>query len=282
MMNVMTNDQIRRVAPSAFAAAAHESRSERYAFIPTVTVIDAMRAEGFLPVSACQSRSRVPGKSDFTKHMIRFRRETVMDARARQIGDVSAEVVMVNSHDGTSAYNLMSALFRLWCLNGAVAKLGDGDSLKVGHTGNIVQKVIEGSYAVIDNSRLALEHAKAWADVSLDQGEIRVFAQAAAQLRYDPETQAVSPDRLIAPRRSVDTGNDLWTVWNRAQEGLIRGGQRYVTQAASGQRARRQTTRAVTGIDQNVKLNQALWTLGAEMAKLKGATVIPTLTEVVN
>lgn len=267
MMNVMSNDQIRTIAPSAFAAAAHESRSERYAFVPTVSVIDAMREEGFLPVSAAQSRSRVPGKSDFTKHMIRFRRETSTDVRARQIGDVSAEVVMVNSHDGTSAYNLLSGLFRLWCLNGAVAKIGDGDSLKVGHTGNIVQKVIEGSYSVIDNSRKALEHAKAWSEVQLAPAEISVFAGAAAQLRFDSESQPVNPERLIAPRRSVDTASDLWTVWNRAQEGLIRGGQRYVANH------RRNTTRAVTGIDQNVKLNQALWTLGAEMAKLKGVAV---------
>jgi len=30
-------------------------------------------------------------------------------------------------------------------------------------------------------------------------------------------------------------------------------------------------SRAVTGIDQDIKLNKALWLLGAEMAKLKGA-----------
>lgn len=267
MMNVLSNDQIRRLAPSAFAAAAHVSRSQRYAFIPTISVIDAMREEGFLPVSASQSRSRIAGKSDFTKHMIRFRRETVTDVQARAIGDVSAEVVMINSHDGTSAYNLLSGLFRLWCLNGAVAKIGEGDSLKVGHTGNIIDKVIEGSYSVIDNSRLALEHAKAWSGAQLSTDEVNVFATAATQLRYDTDTQPVNAQRLIAPRRQSDTSNDLWTVFNRAQEGLIRGGQRYVSNQ------RRNTTRAVTGIDQNVKLNQALWTLGAEMARLKGVSL---------
>jgi hypothetical protein len=36
----LSDDQIRRVAPSIFADAPHESRSERYSYIPTATVLD--------------------------------------------------------------------------------------------------------------------------------------------------------------------------------------------------------------------------------------------------
>jgi hypothetical protein len=35
----LSDDQIRRVAPSIFADAPHESRSERYSYIPTATVL---------------------------------------------------------------------------------------------------------------------------------------------------------------------------------------------------------------------------------------------------
>ncbi|EPG8535319.1 hypothetical protein ORO10_004279 [Klebsiella aerogenes] len=35
----LSDDQIRRVAPSIFADAPHESRSERYAYIPTAAVL---------------------------------------------------------------------------------------------------------------------------------------------------------------------------------------------------------------------------------------------------
>ena len=56
---VLTNDEIRARAPSAFAASKHESRSERYGYIPTSVVIDALRKEGFNPVSAEQSRTRI-------------------------------------------------------------------------------------------------------------------------------------------------------------------------------------------------------------------------------
>ena len=35
----LSDDQIRRVAPSIFAEAPHESRSERYSYIPTAAVL---------------------------------------------------------------------------------------------------------------------------------------------------------------------------------------------------------------------------------------------------
>src|ERR1700687_3303207 len=94
-------DQIAQYAPSALATRPHESRSDRYTYIPTINVIEGMIKAGFQPFSASQSRSRIEGKSEFTKHMIRFRHADLMQA---VVGDVLPEVILVNSHDGTSAY----------------------------------------------------------------------------------------------------------------------------------------------------------------------------------
>lgn len=274
MLNVMTTDQIRRVAPSVFADAAHESRSARYAYIPSINIVDALRSEGFFPVSAQQSRGGV-GKALHTKHMVKFRRDST-DNGTRALGDVIAELIMVNSHDGSSAYSFLAGLHRLICLNGMVASMGDLGTVKVNHSGNVIDKVIEGSYRIIDGASRAIEVAKEWRAIELKPDEQMIFARAAAQLRFDPESQRVNPSQLIAPRRAFDQSNDLWTVFNRAQEGLMRGGQRYVSDTG-----RRQRARPVVAIDKNVGLNQALWTLGAEMAKLKGGN-IPTLTNVIN
>lgn len=43
----LSDDQIRRVAPSIFADGKHESRSERYTYIPTIEVLRGLRNEGF-------------------------------------------------------------------------------------------------------------------------------------------------------------------------------------------------------------------------------------------
>ena len=41
----LSDDQIRRVAPSIFADAPHESRSERYSYIPTAAVLTELRKD---------------------------------------------------------------------------------------------------------------------------------------------------------------------------------------------------------------------------------------------
>jgi hypothetical protein len=68
-----------------------------------------------------------------------------------------------------------------------------------------------------------------------------------------------------APR----TADDLWTAFNRVQENAIRGGLQAWSRDAHN-RSRRIRSREVTGIDQDVKLNRALWLLGERMATLKG------------
>ena len=63
-----------------------------------------------------------------------------------------------------------------------------------------------------------------------------------------------------------DSGNDLWTTFNRIQENMIKGGM-----SGRSKSGRRSTTREVNGVTENVKLNRALWTLADEFAKLKQA-----------
>ncbi|KPC54864.1 Uncharacterized protein AC509_5289 [Pseudomonas amygdali pv. morsprunorum] len=58
------------------------------------------------------------------------------------------------------------------------------------------------------------------------------------------------------PRRREDRSGDLWTTFNRVQENTIIGGL-----TGRNKQGRRTTTRAVNGIDQDVKLNRALWVL---------------------
>jgi len=94
----LSDDQIYRVAPSIFADAPHESRSQWYAYIPTAAVLAELRKEGFQLFMVTQTRVRDEGKREHTKHMIRLR-------HASQINGAEAnEIVLLNSHDGTSSY----------------------------------------------------------------------------------------------------------------------------------------------------------------------------------
>ena len=90
----------------------------------------------------------------------------------------------------------------------------------------------------------------------------------ALALKYEPDPVRPAPiteAQVLMPRRVDDRGSDLWSTFNRIQENLVKGGLN-----GRNTRGRRQSTRPVQGIDQNVRLNRALWMLAEEMRKLKG------------
>jgi hypothetical protein len=214
-------------------------------------------------------------RRDFTKHLIRMRRFD--NAAQYAVGDTLCEILLKNANDGSSAYDLMAGLFRIRCLNSLVSQVGTLDSVKVRHSGDVAHKVIEGTYTVLNTAQKALAAPADWSRLSLSSDEKEVLANAAHVLRFgDAEGNVetpIQPRQLLQPRRRDDVGADLWTNFNVIQENVIRGGLHGVGRDANNRR-RRVTTRAVNGIDQDVKLNRALFVLASEMAKLKGATAI--------
>lgn len=77
----LTDDELMQFVPSVFSGDKHESRSERYTYIPTINIINKLRDEGFQPFFACQSRVRDLGRREYSKHMLRLRREGILTGR---------------------------------------------------------------------------------------------------------------------------------------------------------------------------------------------------------
>ncbi len=256
----LTDDQIHRVAPSIFADAPHESRSQRYAYIPTAAVLAELRKEGFQPFMVTQTRVRDEGKREHTKHMLRLR-------HASQINGAEAnEIVLLNSHDGTSSYQMLAGMFRFVCSNGLVC----GDTVadvRVPHKGDVAGSVIEGAFEVLSGFERVKESRDLMRAITLDEGEAEVFARSALALKYDPTDNKPAPiteSQILMPRRFDDRRPDLWSVFNRTQENLTKGGLH--GRSANG---RRQQTRPVQGIDSDVRLNRALWMLADGLRQLK-------------
>lgn len=256
----LSDDQIHRVAPSIFAEAPHESRSQRYAYIPTATVLTELRKEGFQPFMVTQTRTRHEDRRDYTKHMIRLRHASQISARGE-----ANEIILLNSHDGTSSYQMLAGMFRFVCSNGLVC----GDTVadvRVPHKGDVAGQVIEGAYQVLHGFDRALESRESMQAITLDEGEAEVFARAALSLKYDdPDKPApITESQILMPRRFDDRRPDLWMTFNRVQENLTKGG--LSGRSANG---RRQQTRPVQGIDSDVRLNRALWLLADGLRQLK-------------
>jgi hypothetical protein len=266
----LTEDELRKIAPSVFATTAHDSRSERFRPIPTIDVLRGLAQEGFSVVGAKQAVTRTDDRKPFTKHLLRLRR--LDEDRKHSVGGTVAEMLLKNANDGSSVYDLFAGLFRIECLNSLVSVLSTLDTVKVRHSGNVIDRVIEGTYRVLESAKMALAAPDAWSSIQLDRDERTAFAEAAHVVRFgDAEGNVhtpVRPEQLLIPRRTSDYGSDLWRTFNVAQENTMRGGLSAMGRDAHN-RPRRTTTREVKGIDQDVKLNKALWLLADKMAELK-------------
>lgn len=264
----LDDSAIMAAAPSVFAEGKHDSRSARYSHIPTSDVLKGLRAEGFMPYEVRQGGSRDDAKRGFTKHLLRLRHATDIEKFGTGAVENVRELVLLNSHDGTSSYKLMSGIFRMVCSNGLIAAQ-DGLEQRVAHTGDVVGKVIEGAYSILNEGERVAEAIEDMRSVQLTSDEQNAFAMAALALRYDEgKAPDVTPQQVHRVRREADLGNDLWRTFNRTQETLITGGMHYTHRNAQGQRSRRES-RPVNGIDGNVALNRALWVLADKMAELK-------------
>ncbi|MFA7278736.1 MAG: DUF932 domain-containing protein [Sterolibacterium sp.] len=260
-------------APSIFAQDKHDSRSERYTYIPTIDVLAGLRKEGFVPVEVRQGGSKDEVKRNFTKHLVRLRHA---DQQNIVNGDSFRELILLNAHDGTSSYQLMSGLFRMVCSNGLIT-CEDGQMQRVAHKGDIVNQVIEGAFRIIEGNEQVQERVGHMSQLQLTSSEQNAFAEAAIELRFSAKDEdgnlkdaPISAGQANDIRRMADRGNDLWKTFNRVQENLIRGGVGYTHQNEDGRRSNR-ATRPVQSIDGDTSLNRALWVLANKMAELKAA-----------
>ena len=254
----LSREQIARYIPSALAEAPHESRSQRYMYVPTVNLMDAMEAEGFVPVWASQSRTRDEARRAFTKHMIRFAH--LGAAPMRVVGDVRAEVILTNSHDGSSSVQLGAGLYRLACLNGLMVG-SSVEQYRMQHSPKWRDEIIEGTYRVLDNlGGPVAEQVAEMQERTLSRPEQHFLAEHAASLRWHTDAPApIEADRLLTIRRGADREPTAWNTLNVLQENAIAGGLNYTTPGLHSRRPTYRSTRPVQGIDDLARINRGIW-----------------------
>ena len=252
----LSMEALRERVPAVFASSAHARTSAKYTFIPTEQVLSGLIRAGFVPVDARQTHTRNTSTLH-ARHILRLRRrfETV------QLRDAVPEVVFLNSHDGTSAYQLRLGIFRVVCTNGLIVCRGAFPAYCVSHRGNVLDDVITGALEISERFVTLAEQVEQMEKRRMPQDEQVHFAERALALRFpDPGQSGMLASQLLTCRRTDDLGNDLWSTLNKVQENLLRGGMS--RRSASGRLTR---TRRITSIREDVRLNGRLWDLASEV-----------------
>lgn len=238
--------------------------SDKYKFIPTTQALSVLAEHGWFPVQARQAGTRIAENQGFQKHVIRLSNDRFNTEL--MVGEVLPQLMLTNSHSGTSAFELSAALYRKVCSNGLCVSDASLGSIRVRHIGYDDQNMSLACDDLVKALPGVLTEVESFKQLELSNDEKVAFAKAAIEMRFDGDTYSVEPSHILRPRRSADTSNDLFTTFNVVQEHIIRGGVRQTRE--DGSRIR---SREVKNIDANLKFNRALWTLQSEMAKLKAA-----------
>lgn len=263
---------LRVAAPSIFASGPMAGVSERYTFVPTIRLMDGLREHDWVPVQVEEQRIRNEARRGFQKHLIRFRRSEQMET----LDEWNVELVLVNSHDRGSAYQLHAGIYRRICSNGLVLSEGSFEAIRFRHTGLVTEEVVQASFRLLDFVPRVGELVNRFRSRTLEARESLELARHALLLRYPTvEAAPVEPETLLKARRQEDEGTDLWKSFNRIAENLERGG---VSDNHRDKRGKLRSVRALRGIDSKVNLSKGLWGMAEQLANGQPLEVPATVT----
>lgn len=284
-------------APAAFAVDHAPDLSRRYGGISTARAAEVLAGFGYLPTQAAQKKSRKAEGQNYAEHLLAFSNPNA-EGIARADG-MRPEVILYNSHDGSSSVRLFAGFYRFICSNGMVA--GEGFETRIRHTVGSAAGFEDMVRELVARMPEMVARTEALRRVRLSETAAREMARRAAGLRWDPLPAVDTPegqpwrDRLTAgayftpetvaglilPRRYEDTAPDAFTVLNRIQEGVIRGGAviRSVTDRNPWGKDRR--ARPVGAVGETVRINRALWDIAAEVAEVDPAPVVESARDLI-
>ena len=274
----LSKDQIREVAPSVFASAPSEITGSNYGFVSSIEALKVFEDMGWKVYGAQESRinalspehytekeiARQEARRGFQTHILKLRHDSIEGFKPTKVGDLWPEIVFRNAHDGRSSFNLSFGLFRLICTNGMVTCEDLAAPIKIKHEGFRRLDVTSAIEA------LMMDSSKVWCNVN-DMKELELtpdqkveFGKWALDLRQDGNK--IDPLSIVEPQREGDNASDLFTVFNVAQEYLIRGGLKIVKD--NGKTSK---TRGITSIEENIRVNKELWSQAHQTLNLLAA-----------
>jgi hypothetical protein len=263
----LSDDTLRRQAPSIFAPGPMSGVSPRYAFVPTARIVEGLREHAWMPVAVEEQRIRNEARRGFQKHLIRFRRAEQMET----LDEWNVELVLLNSHDTGCAYQIHAGIYRRICANGLVLSQDSFQAIRFRHAGLSADEVVQASFRLLDYVPQVGALVERFRARGLEARESLALAGHALVLRYASLAAApIEAETLLNARRPEDEGTDLWSTMNRCQENLIHGG---VSDFHRDRRGKLRSVRALRGIDSKVTLNKGLWGVAEKLAN--GETLPP-------
>jgi len=262
-MRALTLEEVRAAAPQAFAANPKPGLSAKYSFLPTSRIISDMDSLGWKVCQAKANKSRTAINQEYGNHVIKFYHPEIFIRDTEGNVESYINVVVLNNHTGTGSFRFELGMFRLVCENGLVIKDRDMGSFNIRHKGYTFEELQETLNTAIERLPDLVGKINQYNAITLTPSQQKDFARRAIALRSNTDRVPTEEELqgFLAPRRQEDQGDSLWTVLNRIQEAVMKGGYQM-----ANVRGRQRRAKSIKNIQKDILLNQQIWELGMEYA----------------
>ena len=224
--NTLDNNNIRNV----------QRIKQKEFYIPTLDVVTKLQDEGWRLSGVAEHRSK---NRKITNNYVQLQHPDFAIQNKQGKDEAFTSITIKNSCNGAQPLQMSLGMFRQVCSNGLVGFDQHAETERIKHiavnASNLDRFVISMNSKV--NKLLTEVNEMKHKGLSIE--DMRKLALEAAKLRYN-NLDDVNIDDLLAINRVEDESNDLWTVFNRIQENL---------------------THDVTNMNEDIKLNQQLFSL---------------------
>ena len=269
----MSYDEITKLAPAVFTQTKHHELSDRYESVDTHEAMDVLRGYGYVPVQAAQKTTRKASDRLYADHMVAFAHKWNLLDTDRP------EIIIYNSHNGKSSMKMYAGFYRGVCSNGLVA--GEGYEARMRHLKASISDVGDMLEDVAAKLPELGDKIKRMKSIKMDPAEVIDLGFNAASLRWErlPEFNLTRERKngvyyddytahtITRTRRWGDQGNDLWTIFNRAQESLIRGGVKVRSLTDELPFGKHRSARGIGSVAESVRVNRGMWDIAENFMK---------------
>lgn len=210
-------------APAIAATSPAATVSSRYKFTSTEELIGHMDGLGYKLVGASQGKSKVPGKENYTTHIVKFQSDSLFVKGSNGEVESRPTIIGVNNHNGSGSFQFDMGLFRLVCKNGLVIKEKDLGGFKERHTKYTFQELRDLIDRKIEGLEDTVKVINKWVSREMTREERFAFAVEAIALRSDRIATPQELQDLLTPIRKQDEGTDLYHTFNVLQEKVTAG-----------------------------------------------------------
>lgn len=259
---VASIEEIAQFSPAVFTSNKSIGLSNRYSFVSTVELLNAFSKLGWMP-----SYTRQNGSGLYSRHMVRLTNSDLGFIGLKS-DKVRPQIILDNSHNGTSPAMMHMGLFRLVCTNGLVVAMpGMFTSVKLRHVGINIEElkqlmnVVAEQYTVVgkhigEMQRFVLNEDQRQDFVlkAIAHREPHVFINEDGTINVSKINAIMKPSQILEPLRGEDKKEDLWTVFNVVQERLVKG--EFDRQTISGRKSK---PRGITNATRHINFNKVLW-----------------------